>query len=246
MKRVVILGAGSAIAQAVERLMAKDALDLCLIGRSEARLKALQSDLLARGAHQVSICESDLDDTNAHAALLRNITQSFGAFDTVLLAYGSLLDQPATQTNADIAVREIHTNFVSAASLLTLFADPLAAAKSGTIAVITSVAGDRGRRSNYVYGSAKGGLSLFVEGLRSRMNPLGVRVVTIKPGPVDTPMTASMPNKKTFASPEAVGKDIYRFLRRTRGDVLYTPRKWRIIMAVVRAMPDWLIKRLNF
>ena len=246
MKRIVILGAGSSIAQAVERLMAKDALDLCLVGRSESRLKALQSDLLARGANHVSICESDLDVTHAHAALLRNITQSFGAFDTVLLAYGSLLDQPATQRNADLALREIHTNFASAASLLTIFAEPLVAAKSGTIAVITSVAGDRARRSNYVYGSAKGGLSLFVEGLRSRMHPLGIRVVTIKPGPVDTPMTSSMPKKNGFASPEAVGKDIYRFLQRVRGDVLYTPGKWRIIMAAVRVIPHWLIKRLNF
>jgi decaprenylphospho-beta-D-erythro-pentofuranosid-2-ulose 2-reductase len=246
MKRIVILGAGSSIAQAVERLMAKDGLDLCLVGRSESRLKALQSDLVARGAHQVSICESDLDDAHTHAGLLRNITQTFGAFDTVLLAYGSLLDQPATQTSAELALREIHTNFVSAASLLTLFAECLAAEKSGTIAVITSVAGDRGRRSNYVYGSAKGGLSLFVEGLRSRMHPLGVRVVTIKPGPVDTPMTASMPKKKGFASPEAVGKDIYRFLQRSRGDVLYTPAKWRLIMAAVRGLPHWAIKRIDF
>jgi hypothetical protein len=226
--------------------MARDGLDLCLVGRSVERLRALQSDLIARGAHHVSICESDLAECRTHRDLLRSILNSFGEFDTVLLAYGTLLNQAECQTNADLALREIHTNFTSAAGLLTIFAAHLEATKAGTIAVITSVAGDRGRRSNYVYGAAKGGLSLFVEGLRSRMFPMGVRVLTIKPGPVDTPMTASMQRRAGFASPEAVAKDIYRFLQWPRGDVLYTPARWRLIMRVVRAIPDWLIKRVNF
>jgi decaprenylphospho-beta-D-erythro-pentofuranosid-2-ulose 2-reductase len=246
MKRVVIFGATSEIAMAVERLMAADGLDLCLVARSPERLESLKADLLVRGAASVTICSADLADTSRHRALIETIAAEFGAFDTVLLAYGTLLDQQQCQTNAQLAVAEIMTNFASAASLLTLTSESMAKRKQGTIAVITSVAGDRGRRSNYVYGAAKGGLSLFVEGLRSRMHPLGVRVVTIKPGPVDTPMTARMAKRNGLASSAKVGADIYRFLKLGRGDVLYTPFQWRWIMRMVRAIPDTVIKRLDF
>ena len=142
--------------------------------------------------------------------------------------------------------RELHVNYVSAAALLTLFAADLEQRRTGCIAAITSVAGDRGRRSNYVYGSAKGALSLFLQGLRSRLHPAGVKVITIKPGPVQTPMTDHLPNAARFAEPEEVARDIVRALDRRSPDVLYTPKIWRYVMAAVEHIPETLFKRLSF
>jgi hypothetical protein len=139
----------------------------------------------------------------------------------------------------------MHVNFVSVAAILTLFAADLERRRGGCIAVISSVAGDRGRSSNYVYGSAKGGLSLFLQGLRSRLYPSGVRVLTIKPGPVRTPMTDELPGSTHFADPRWVARDIVRGLDRSR-DVLYTPGFWRYIMIAVRLLPEALCKRLSF
>jgi short-subunit dehydrogenase len=143
-------------------------------------------------------------------------------------------------------VEELHVNFVSASAILTLFGADLERRHTGCLAAITSVAGDRGRRSNYVYGSAKGALSLFLQGLRSRLHPAGVRVITIKPGPVQTPMTDHLPNAARFADPEQVGRDIVHALQRRSPDVLYTPKIWRYVMAAVQQIPETIFKRLSF
>jgi short-subunit dehydrogenase len=135
---------------------------------------------------------------------------------------------------------------VSASAILTLFAADLEQRRTGCIAAITSVAGDRGRRSNYVYGSAKGALSLFLQGLRSRLHPAGVKVITIKPGPVRTPMTDHLAGASRFAEPELVARDIIRALERRSPDVLYSPKIWRYIMAAVEHIPEMIFKRLSF
>lgn len=246
MKKIVILGATSAIAQAVERLMAADGAELLLVGRSAERLQALQADLLARGAAVVFIHAADLGECSQHARILERARADLGGFDTVLLAYGTLLEQAACQADPALAAREIHVNFTSAAGLLTLFGEDLRLRGGGTLAVVTSVAGDRGRRPNYVYGAAKGGLSLFAQGLRSRLHPFGVRVLTIKPGLVDTPMTAHLPRSPLMAAPATVGRDIYRALRRSSPEVLYTPWYWKWIMLAVRAVPERWFKKLSF
>jgi short-subunit dehydrogenase len=137
-------------------------------------------------------------------------------------------------------------NFTSAASLLSYAAASLERKKSGVLAVITSVAGDRARRSNYVYGSAKGALTLFVQGLRARLFVSGVRVLTIKPGPVDTPMIAHMKKGLLTASPKTVGATIYREMEDGKAEVIYVPAYWRAIMAVVRAIPESVGKKLKF
>jgi decaprenylphospho-beta-D-erythro-pentofuranosid-2-ulose 2-reductase len=246
MQKVVVLGATSGIAQEVQRLLARNGKEMMLVARSSERLEALRGDLMARGAPEVLTFTADLADTSTHVPILEFAKSHLADFDTILLAYGTMLDQKECQRSAALACQEIETNFVSAAALLTVFAEHFESAGAGCIAAITSVAGDRGRRSNYVYGAAKGALSLFLQGLRSRLYPTGVRVITIKPGPVKTAMTDHVAKGGMFADPEDVGRDIYRAMEKRAPDVLYTPRRWRLIMAVVRAIPETLFKRLAF
>ena len=246
MKKVVILGATSGIALEVERQLARQACELLLVGRSAGRLAELQADLSIRGAQQVFTYAADLACVQQHAAIFDFVRRTFPDFDTVLLAYGSMYNQKDSETSVDILLEELQVNFVSATAILTLFAADLERRRSGCLAAITSVAGDRGRRSNYVYGSAKGALSLFLQGLRSRLHPAGVRVLTIKPGPVQTPMTDHLANSARFADPEQVARDIVSALERRSPDVLYTPRVWRYVMKVVQEIPETVFKRLSF
>jgi short-subunit dehydrogenase len=167
-------------------------------------------------------------------------------FDTVLLAYGSMTDQKIAATSIPVLLEELQVDFVSAAALLTLFAADLERRRTGCIAAISSVAGDRGRRSNYPYGSAKGALALFLQGLRSRLYPAGVRVLTIKPGPVRTPMTDHLSSPLPLADPQKVARDIVRALEGHSPDILYTPGVWRYIMAVIDLIPESIFKRLSF
>ena len=245
MQKIVVLGATSAIAQATQRLLAQNGKEMLLVGRSPERLSALSSDLLVRGAKAVDALAVDFNEVSRHAAIVRVAEEKLPGFDTVLLAFGSMLDPEQSAHSVELSLQEWNTNFVAAAALLTLFADHFEARRSGCIAAITSVAGDRGRRSNYVYGSAKGALSLFLQGLRSRLHPFGVRVITIKPGPVDTPMTARMQKGLAFSKPETVARDIYRALEKGRPDILYTPGYWRFIMAGIRLLPERVFKRLS-
>lgn len=245
MKRVIILGATSGIAQALERLMAAAGLEMLLVGRSQERLDALKTDALARGAKSAIALQADLADMSQHTQVLRYAAEHFPNADTLVLAYGSMLDQDGCQISPELALKEINTNFTSAVGLLTVFGEDFRARGSGTIAVITSVAGDRGRRPNYVYGAAKGGLSVFLQGLRSRLYPFGVRVVTIKPGPVSTAMTAHLKQNRLFAQPAQVAADIYRALNNKRVEILYTPWYWRYIMLLLRLIPERSFKKLS-
>ena len=164
--------------------------------------------------------------------------------DVALLAYGSLSDQAACEKDATKTVESIHVNFVSAVSWLTLLSNRFERQGRGTIAAISSVAGDRGRQSNYIYGAGKGGLTIFLQGLRNRLCRSGVHVLTIKPGFVDTPMTSHMKKTFLFASPEKVGRQIYQAIERKK-NVLYTPGFWRWIMWVVCHVPEKIFKRLS-
>ncbi len=246
LKKVVVLGATSGIALEVQRKLAERGCELLLIARSPERLSELQADLSIRGARQVLAYSADLASMQSHENIFAFIRQHFFDFDTVLLAYGTMQDQEQSEASVDAMLAELNTNFVSAAALLTIFAADLERRRTGCIAAITSVAGDRGRRSNYVYGSAKGALSLFLQGLRSRLHPAGVRVITIKPGPVRTAMTDHMANTTRFADPERVGREIAQALERRSPDILYTPKIWRFVMAAVEHIPENLFKRLSF
>lgn len=245
MEKIVVLGATSGIALEVQRQLACRGLQLLLVARSPQRLTELKTDLLLRGASEVSTIAADLASVQQHAGVFEFARRNMPDFDTVLLAYGSMHDQKDSEVSVDILLEELHANFVSATAILALFAADLERRSTGCLAAITSVAGDRGRRSNYVYGSAKGALSLFLQGLRSRLHPAGVHVITIKPGPVQTPMTDSLPNNARFADPEQVARDIVRALEHRSPDVLYTPKIWRYVMTGVRQIPETIFKRLS-
>lgn len=244
MKKVIVLGATSGIAVEVQRLLAQRACELLLVARSPERLAALQSDLLTRGAAQVLTCSADLSVVAQQEGVMEFARERFSDFDTVLLAYGSMHNQKDSESSIPVLSEELQVDFVSAAAFLTVFAAELERRRTGCIAAITSVAGDRGRGSNYIYGSAKGGLSLFLQGLRSRLYAAGVRVITIKPGPVKTPMTDGLPHAAHFADPQQVARAIVRGLERRGPDVLYTPRIWRYIMTGIKLIPEAIYKRL--
>jgi decaprenylphospho-beta-D-erythro-pentofuranosid-2-ulose 2-reductase len=244
MKRVLIVGATSAIASACARLWAGEGARFFLMARDAAKLQGVASDLQVRGAAAVSTATIDFNDTEKLPAAVESAFAALEGVDIALIAHGTLSDQTLCQTDVAVALQEFASNATSQIAVITLIANRMVGARSGTLAIISSVAGDRGRAANYVYGSAKAAVSAFCEGLRMKLFPSGVHVLTIKPGPVATPMTAGskMP-KFIIAAPERVAKDILRAVRR-RSDTLYTPGFWRPIMFVIRALPAAVLRRL--
>jgi len=245
MKKAVILGATSGIAQQVQRLLIQEGVELLLIARNSEHLSMLAADLETRGVLKIATHAADLADISTHATVFARAQELLPDFDIVLLAYGTLLDQEKCNHSPQLAVREIDTNFVSAAALLTLFADYFEARKEGCIAAITSVAGDRGHRANYVYVAAKGALSIFLQGLRDRFRDTGVRVLTIKPGPVRTAMTDHLAHRETFANPRAVAQDICNALQNRSSEILYTPANSRYLAALERFWPGSPSERIT-
>jgi len=243
-RNVLLLGAASAIAQETARLLAADGDRLFLVDRDAERLGVVARDLELRGADKVEFLAADLVETSGHEALIERASASLGGIDTVVLAYGIMGDQRECERDYSAAEKVLTTNLLSAISLLGRMAERFEAAACGTIVAITSPAGDRGRQSNYVYGAAKGGLSIFMQGLRNRLFPHGVRVITVKPGFVDTPMTAHLEKGPLFVQPATVAKGIHRAIRRG-GDVRYLPWFWGPIMIVIRLVPEPLFKRLK-
>lgn len=243
MTNLLIIGATSAIARATARRFAAEGGRCFLVGRDAAKLGAVADDLRVRGAADAATYVLDLNKIEQHAAMVEAATAALGTLDAALIAYGTLGDQATSETLVVEAMREWETNATSVIALLTLLANEFERQRHGTIAVISSVAGDRGRRSNYVYGAAKAALTVFLDGLRGRMARAGVAVVTIKPGLVDTPMTVDIPKNFLFASPERVAQDIHRAMARGTA-VVYTPWFWRYIMLVIRAIPEPVFRKL--
>jgi len=244
MKRIVVFGATSAMAQQCCRLWAVRGGALYLVARDPDRLSVISQDLRVRGARMVVSEVLDLTMLDRHASVFHNATGALGGIDIVFIAHGSLPDQAACEHSVERTLAAIQTNGISAISLLTLAGDYLEQQGFGTIAVISSVAGDRGRASNYVYGSSKALVTAFSEGLRQRLFRSHVAVVTIKPGFVDTPMTAQFNKGLLWAKPEAVAIKIVRAIDARKG-VVYVPAFWRLIMAVIRLIPQALFRRLK-
>ncbi len=245
-ERVLILGAASAIAERTARLFAAAGAHFFLVARDPAKLEALRLDLAARGAGAVHVRAQDLAEIRAHGELLDQARAALGEIDIALLAYGVFSDQQRAERDFDEVLRVLHVNFISAASLLEVLARYFEQRGQGCIAAISSVAGDRGRQSHYIYGASKAGLDAYLQGLRNRLylRHKRIHVLTIKPGLVATPMTRDRPKNFLFASPERVASDIETAIRR-RQEVLYTPWFWRPIMATLRAIPEGLFKRLR-
>ncbi|MEX3688527.1 SDR family oxidoreductase [Paraburkholderia sp. BR14263] len=245
MKNILIVGATSAIATACARRWAAQGASFFLVARSAERLQQVADDLRARGAKGAVCQELDINDVDQHAAMLARCEAEFGTIDIVLVAPGTLPDQAQCQADPAVAMREFNTNVTSLIGLLTPIANLVEAQRHGTIAVISSVAGDRGRPSNYLYGSAKAALSAFCEGLNARLFKAGAHVVTIKPGFVATPMTAGLPLPGPLvATPDKVAADITRAIEKNR-DVIYTPWFWSLIMLIIRSVPRFFFKRAS-
>ncbi|HET6778532.1 MAG TPA: SDR family NAD(P)-dependent oxidoreductase, partial [Gemmatimonadales bacterium] len=212
--------------------------------RNAARLGSVADDLRVRGAAGVHTAVLDVAQVPQQAQVIDSAISTLGGLDVALIAHGILPVQSACEKDVGDTVEALHINFTATVALLTVLANYFEAQRSGCIAVITSVAGDRGRRSNYVYGAAKGGVDRFLQGLRNRLHASGVTVVTIKPGFVDTPMTAAVKKSPLFASARRVGRGIYRAIEQRR-DVVYIPWFWRPLMLVIRGLPERLFKRLH-
>lgn len=244
MQKILIIGAGSAIAEAAARLFAQRGDRLYLLARNREQLEVIAADLRVRGADAVHFGIFDVNDTERHAAVLDGAVKALEGLDIVLVAHGTLPDQQACEQDIGLLRRELDTNGVSTLLLLMQLAQHFEQQGHGTLAVISSVAGDRGRQSNYVYGAAKGMLSIFLQGLRNRLQRQGVQVLTIKPGFVDTPMTAEFSKGLLWAQPETVAGGILKGISRG-ADVVYLPWFWRYIMWVIRSIPEVIFKRMR-
>ena len=241
-KKILVLGATSGIAEATCRIWAAQGAQMFLVARNAEKLAAVAADLKTRGAAYVGTAVADLDDTDKHAELLAHAVNSLTGMDIAYLTYGILGDQARGEQDFQHAGQILYTNFLAPVSLLTWLANFCVQRHAGVLAVISSVAGERGRKSNYLYGSSKAGLTAFLAGLRNRIDREGVTVLTIKPGPVATAMTAHMNVKK--ADVNKVAATIVKAID-AKKDNLYVPGIFQPIMFIIRNIPDRIFKKLN-
>lgn len=243
-KNILILGVTSAIAEKVARIYALQGYNLFIVGRNRDQLEIIAADLRVRGAQSVTTLAGDLAQVNQMKQQFEKLLGSIDRLDIGLIAYGTLPNQQTTQVDVDELQQAIEVNGTSQLVWSSIIANKLEQQSTGTLAVISSVAGMRGRQSNYSYGAAKGMVSIFLSGLRNRLAKSGILVLDIRPGFVDTPMTAEFPKGPLWASPEKVARDISKAIEKKR-DVLYTPFFWRWIMLIVRHIPEVIFKKLS-
>ena len=241
--RIVIIGATSAIAEHCARLWVRAAVDIVLVGRDLVRVSRVAADLRVRSPHSsVTAHEINFFDPVSIADLAHKLAAE-KAMDIVLIAHGHLPDQKECEQELSLAREALEINAISPVLFAEAFAQQMEQAGRGTIAVIGSVAGDRGRKTNYVYGAAKGMVERYVQGLQHRFANSKITIVLIKPGPTATPMTAHLP-QRGMASVEAVASGIVAAIR-SGIPVVYVPAKWAIIMMVIRHLPRSIFNKLN-
>lgn len=245
MKNILIIGATSAMATAFARISLAEPTTFFLVARDADKLRQTADDLRTRGASAVHEHLLDINEFASHKTMLDAAFSSLGKVDVVLIAHGTLPDQKKCESDVSVAMHEFSTNALSSIAVLTGLANRMQQQNHGVIAIISSVAGDRGRPSNYLYGAAKAAVTTFCEGLRARMFKHGVHVLLIKPGFVDTPMTKGLPLPGLLvASAERVAKDIACAVEKKK-DSIYTPWFWSAIMMVIRNIPTFIFKRTN-
>ncbi len=244
MKTILIIGATSAIAEETAKLYAVEGHRLILWARRAEALEGLKGKLEVLGAAEVYTRVIELNNLQEHQLAFEDTVELLGGVDCVLIAHGLMYKQVEIQDDFVKFEDSLITNYVSFVSLLTVMASYFEKKKSGNIGVITSVAGDRGRKSNYIYGSTKAGISAFTDGYRSRMAAHGVSVTNIKPGLVATPMTAHQRQGLLYASPETVARGIVRGISKNK-ETIYLPGYWSLIMFIVRHIPEFIFKRLS-
>lgn len=243
-QRILIVGATSGMAEAAARIWAGRGARLYLLARDPQRLTALAADLGLRGAELAGSAVFEAADLASHGSLVEGALRALGGLDVALLAQGVLGDPVADRADAGLALRELTVNALSLVSVATPLANALEAQGHGCLALISSVAGERGRQSNYVYGAAKALVTAYASGLRNRLAPCGVQVCTVKPGFVATAMTAHLRQGPLFASAATAGRLMVKAID-AKKDVAYIPGFWRLIMAVIKAIPEPLFKRMK-
>jgi decaprenylphospho-beta-D-erythro-pentofuranosid-2-ulose 2-reductase len=237
----LVLGASSSVARAFARLVAERGGDLILAGRDMRDIERIAADARIRGAIRVDVRAFDALDRAGHEAFIADLPRRAM---NVFLAFGTLLPQAEIDSDPALAQQVIAVNYLGAVSMLSRLAPRMAQEGKGAIVALSSVAGDRGRPSNYVYGSAKAGLNAYLQGLRAAYNAKGVTVTTVKPGFMDTSMTYGMSGMFLVASPEACARACLDCADKGR-DVVYFPRFWWLIMAIIKAIPERIFKRLR-
>lgn len=242
MQRILIIGATSAIAEATARVYAARGASLHLLARNGARLEQIAADLRVRGASAVSTDMLEVNDIAAHTAVLDRAWSQMGSVDVVLISHGTLPNQARCEASVDYTLQEFSTNGTSTIALATSIAPRLG--RGSTLAVISSVAGDRGRASNYLYGSAKAAVSAFLSGLGQNLRAKGVNVLTVKPGFVDTPMTRDFKKGALWATPGKVAIGLVKAIDR-RNAVTYLPGFWWAIMQIIKAVPEAVFRRIR-
>lgn len=245
-KKIVIVGATSSIAEHCARLWLKEALcDVTLLGRNLDKTERIAADLRVRSPRaQIRALQADFSDPLAISRQVDAICIE-GAVDVVLIAHGSLPEQATCQQQLDANQEALMVNGVSPVLFAEAFVRYMEKADRGTLGLIGSVAGDRGRKSNYVYGAAKGLVTRYAQGLQHRLAASSVRIVLIKPGPTDTPMTAHLKqNGGKLASVEQVAQEIVSGMRQGK-TVIYAPGKWALIMMVIRNLPDFIFNKMD-
>jgi len=242
-ERVLVLGASSGIGRALVRALAAEGAELVLAGRNRAQLDRIACDAALRSGRPVAVECYDARSTGSHEAFLDACFARASGLDGVVLCHGALVEQLVAERDLAPALEMLDVNVRGSVSLLEGVARRLEAAGSGWIAALSSVAGDRGRRRNYLYGASKVALSVALEGMRSRLAPAAIPVVDVRPGPVDTRLTWGM-RLPAVAAPERVARDLLRGVRRRRA-VVYSPWPWRFVMLAVRWLPASLVERLD-
>jgi len=242
-KQLLVLGGNSDIGMAVAKRFAKEGWSIVLAGRDEIMLAANEIKLMAiGGGGRIESCFCDVEDIGNHEIFLSSLDRMP---DVVLSAVGFMKDQDALNDDVVLAARTLAANFSGPALLLNAIGLRMAKDKSGVLVGISSVAGERGRGSNYLYGSAKAGFTAFLSGLRNKLHPVGVRVITVLPGFVDTKMVADLDLPKALlASPGRVAETVWKSVN-GGCEVVYVLPVWRVIMAVIRAIPEAIFKRLS-
>lgn len=240
---IAIVGATSAIATAFARLRASRGDAFCLVARDQQKVDEVAKDLVARGASSARTLVRDFSLPFSTTQLLAEIEATSWATDIILVAHGVLPNQDACERNPDLLSSVIVTNFSSVSAISLAMAQAMAPRGSGTVIVIGSVAGDRPRPSNYIYGSTKAALDAFCVGLRERVRDRQVRVILVKPGMVRSPMTEHLQDGVLFASPEKIASAIERAIG-SAADTVYAPWYWRLIMLIVRLLPSQFVRRM--
>ncbi|MCB1616921.1 MAG: SDR family oxidoreductase [Pseudomonadales bacterium] len=244
-KKIFISGATSAIAHAFARRYAVQGAHFCLLGRNPEKLAIVKDDLLARGASSVETVVIDFSSRHDYTATVNQAWQQASGFDIALLAQGVLTDEKRSHTDLAYLQESFQVNALSVIQLATVLGEKFAEQGKGSLLLISSPAGDRGREKNYVYGSAKAAVSVFCDGLRNRLNKTGVQVVTVKPGFIRTPMTTGFDQSgPLWADADVVASDLENAIIKGKSS-LYTPWFWRYIMLVIRHIPEFIFKKLS-